>query len=86
MKQWSDLHRECAADQGTIDTTDVILKRDAWVADSLEEVERISWPHMRRDHWFYFGNVPRFVRSLEPTLATYRARATYPLMCTVLDD
>ena len=23
---------------------------------------------MRRDHWFYFANVPRFVRSLEPTL------------------
>ena len=47
---------------------DVVLKRDAWVADSREQVERTWWPHMRRDHWFYFANVPRFVRSLEPTL------------------
>jgi alkanesulfonate monooxygenase SsuD/methylene tetrahydromethanopterin reductase-like flavin-dependent oxidoreductase (luciferase family) len=68
MKQWSDYYRECAADQGTADTVDVVLKRDAWVADSLAEVERTWWPHMRRDHWFYFANVPRFVRSLEPTL------------------
>ena len=68
MKQWSDFYRECAAEHGTADTVHVVLKRDAWVADSLEEVERIWWPHMRRDHWFYFANVPRFVRSLEPTL------------------
>jgi alkanesulfonate monooxygenase SsuD/methylene tetrahydromethanopterin reductase-like flavin-dependent oxidoreductase (luciferase family) len=46
----------------------VVLKREAWVADSLAEVERVWWPHVRHEHWFYFSRVPRWVLDKEPTL------------------
>jgi|TARA_Y100000031_G_scaffold127450_1_gene145125 alkanesulfonate monooxygenase SsuD/methylene tetrahydromethanopterin reductase-like flavin-dependent oxidoreductase (luciferase family) len=63
---WADTYRAAAAQQGT--NASVILLRDAWLADSLDEVERIWWPRVRADHWMYFKEVPRFIASLEPTL------------------
>ena len=39
---------------GTSDKLSVVLLRDGWVADSLEDVERDWWPVIRAEHWFYF--------------------------------
>ncbi len=69
MKEWADGYRQAAERHGTTGTTGVVLKRDCWVADSLAEVEKVWWPHVRGEHWFYFSRVPRFVLDREPTLA-----------------
>ena len=39
MKYWADLYREAGVEHGTSDKLGVVLLRDGWVADSLEEVE-----------------------------------------------
>jgi alkanesulfonate monooxygenase SsuD/methylene tetrahydromethanopterin reductase-like flavin-dependent oxidoreductase (luciferase family) len=69
MKYWAALYRAAGAEYGTSDSLRINLQRDAWVADDLDEVERDWWPHARRDHWFYFQQVPRWVAEREPFLA-----------------
>lgn len=69
MRRWTDLYRESCREHGTVDQSRMILLRAGWVADSMEEVERVWWPRIRADHWFYFQKVPRWVADLEPTLA-----------------
>jgi alkanesulfonate monooxygenase SsuD/methylene tetrahydromethanopterin reductase-like flavin-dependent oxidoreductase (luciferase family) len=68
MKYWADLYREAAEEHGTTDKTSVVLLRDGWVADSLDEVDRTWWPCIRSEHWFYFEQVPRWVAEREPFL------------------
>ena len=68
MKYWADLYRAAGEEFGTSDKLSVVLLRDGWVADSLEEVERTWWPCMRSEHWFYFQQVPRWVAEREPFL------------------
>lgn len=68
MKYWTDLYREAAEEEGTTDKTSVVLLRDGWVADSLDEVEKVWWPRIRNEHWFYFEHVPRWVAEREPFL------------------
>ena len=68
MKYWTDLYREAGVEYGTSEDLGVVLLRDGWVADSLEEVERTWWPCIRNEHWFYFQQVPRWVAEREPFL------------------
>lgn len=68
MKYWTDLYRAAGEEFGTSDKLGVCLLRDGWVADSLEEVERVWWPKIRNEHWFYFEQVPRWVAEREPFL------------------
>ncbi|GHJ37300.1 LLM class flavin-dependent oxidoreductase [Streptomyces sp. TS71-3] len=68
MRYWTELYRAAGEEYGTSDKLAVNLLRDAWVGDSLEEVERVWWPHVRADHWFYFEKVPRWVAEREPFL------------------
>ncbi len=68
MKYWTDLYRKFGEEFGTSEKLAVNLLRDGWVADSLEEVERVWWPKIRADHWFYFQQVPRWVAEREPFL------------------
>jgi alkanesulfonate monooxygenase SsuD/methylene tetrahydromethanopterin reductase-like flavin-dependent oxidoreductase (luciferase family) len=69
MKHWAGLYRAAGEEYGTSDKLAVHLLRDGWVADSLEEVERVWWPRIRAEHWFYFKQVPRWVADREPFLA-----------------
>jgi alkanesulfonate monooxygenase SsuD/methylene tetrahydromethanopterin reductase-like flavin-dependent oxidoreductase (luciferase family) len=67
--RWADIYRQAAREYGTQKDTSVVLLRDAWVADSMDEVEQRWWPEVRADHWMYFQKVPRFIRALEPSIA-----------------
>lgn len=69
LKHWAEVYRGACAEYGTEHNASVVLLRDAWIADSLAEVERDWWPMVRADHWMYFQKVPRFITRLEPTLA-----------------
>jgi alkanesulfonate monooxygenase SsuD/methylene tetrahydromethanopterin reductase-like flavin-dependent oxidoreductase (luciferase family) len=69
LKHWADVYREAAHEHGTRDDISVVLLRDGWIADSLQEVEKTWWPLVRSDHWMYFQKIPRFITELEPTLA-----------------
>jgi alkanesulfonate monooxygenase SsuD/methylene tetrahydromethanopterin reductase-like flavin-dependent oxidoreductase (luciferase family) len=68
MRHWTEHYRAAGEEFGTSDKLDVCLLRDGWVADSLEEVEEVWWPHIRSEHWFYFEQVPRWVAEREPFL------------------
>ena len=68
MKYWADLYRGAGEEFGTSDKLEVNLLRDGWVADSLDEVEKVWWPCIRSEHWFYFEQVPRWVAEREPFL------------------
>lgn len=69
INHWAETYRESADEQGTGDDASVVLLRDGWIADSMEEVEEKWWPVVRADHWMYFQAVPRFIANLEPTLS-----------------
>ena len=69
LRHWADVYREAALEHATSDDISVVLLRDGWIADSLEEVEETWWPLVRADHWMYFQKVPRFITELEPSLA-----------------
>jgi len=77
LKHWTESYRDAAAEFGTGDKVSVVLLRDGWIADSLEEVERVWWPRVRADHWMYFQKVPRFITRLEPSLAGVRSEADF---------
>jgi alkanesulfonate monooxygenase SsuD/methylene tetrahydromethanopterin reductase-like flavin-dependent oxidoreductase (luciferase family) len=68
MKHWAEVYRSAGEEYGTSHKLGVNLLRDGWVADSLADVERTWWPHVRADHWFYFKEVPRWVADREPFL------------------
>jgi len=69
IERWAEQYRSAAREYGTESDTSVVLLRDAWLADSIQEVEEVWWPRVRADHWMYFQDIPRFVADLEPTLA-----------------
>jgi alkanesulfonate monooxygenase SsuD/methylene tetrahydromethanopterin reductase-like flavin-dependent oxidoreductase (luciferase family) len=69
LKHWAEVYREAAVEYGTEEKVSVVLLRDSWIADSLDEVEQAWWPEVRADHWMYFQKVPRFITELEPSLA-----------------
>jgi hypothetical protein len=48
MKYRTDLYRAAGVEYGTSHKLGVNLLRDGWVADSLADVERTWWPHIRR--------------------------------------
>jgi alkanesulfonate monooxygenase SsuD/methylene tetrahydromethanopterin reductase-like flavin-dependent oxidoreductase (luciferase family) len=73
MKYWADLYREAGIEYGTSDKLGVVLLRDGWVADSLDEVEKVWWPCIRSEHWFYFERVPRWVADREPFIADIKS-------------
>lgn len=68
MKYWTDLYRSAGEEFGTSDNLELVLLRDGWVADDLDQVERDWWPCIRAEHWFYFSQVPRWVADREPFL------------------
>ena len=74
LKHWAQIYRESEVQEGAEDKRSVILLRDGWIGDSLEEVERDWWPVVRADHWMYFQKVPRFITRLEPSLAVGRKK------------
>jgi alkanesulfonate monooxygenase SsuD/methylene tetrahydromethanopterin reductase-like flavin-dependent oxidoreductase (luciferase family) len=77
MQYWTELYRAAAAEHGTTDKASVVLLRDGWVADSLEEVEKTWWPCIRNEHWFYFEQVPRWVADREPFLEGVEKEADF---------
>jgi alkanesulfonate monooxygenase SsuD/methylene tetrahydromethanopterin reductase-like flavin-dependent oxidoreductase (luciferase family) len=77
MKDWTDAYRAACEEQGTGEKSGVVLLRDGWVADSLDEVEKVWWPHIRHEHWFYFSQVPRWVLDKEPFLADVKSEEDF---------
>lgn len=77
MSEWTSLYRQAGTEYGTQDRQQVVLLRDGWVADSLDEAERVWWPNVRSEHWFYFKEVPRWVADREPLLAGVRAESDF---------
>lgn len=67
IKFWTDEYRSAGEEFGTAEQLRPVLIREAWVADSIDEVEREWWPHVRSDHWFYV-NMDRFWKEKEPAL------------------
>lgn len=77
MTEWAALYREAGNEHGTRDKQQVVLLRDGWVADSLAEAERVWWPCVRAEHWFYFKQIPRWVADREPFLAGVRTESDF---------
>jgi alkanesulfonate monooxygenase SsuD/methylene tetrahydromethanopterin reductase-like flavin-dependent oxidoreductase (luciferase family) len=77
IAEWADLYRAAGREHGTTEKLRINVQRDAWVADDLEQVERDWWPHARRDHWFYFREVPRWVADREPFLAGIKSEEDF---------
>ncbi len=69
MKAWSQIYRAAAAQAGN-PRAEIALLRDAWVAESRAEVERVWWPHIQAYHLFYlhlgFFSSGRFNAQWEP--------------------
>lgn len=74
MKAWAEIYREAARQAGN--AAEVVLIRDAWVAESKEEVERVCWPPIRAYHLFYknlgFFESGRFNTDWEPWVRTIK--------------
>jgi alkanesulfonate monooxygenase SsuD/methylene tetrahydromethanopterin reductase-like flavin-dependent oxidoreductase (luciferase family) len=68
IKEWADAYRAEGEKQGTSDDLSLVLLRDGWVGDDMEQVERDWWPAIRAEHWFYFSQIPRWVADREPFL------------------
>lgn len=68
VREWTEAYRRAGEEHGTRDRLSVVLLRDGWVADDLDQVERDWWPAVRAEHWFYFSQVPRWVADREPLL------------------
>jgi alkanesulfonate monooxygenase SsuD/methylene tetrahydromethanopterin reductase-like flavin-dependent oxidoreductase (luciferase family) len=66
MSYLTDEYRRCAAEAGHPERARVCLLRDAWVADSLEDVEAQWWPHARAEHFWLFSRLPDWVANREP--------------------
>jgi alkanesulfonate monooxygenase SsuD/methylene tetrahydromethanopterin reductase-like flavin-dependent oxidoreductase (luciferase family) len=66
MHYWQDSYHEAADEYGRRDQARTVLLRDGWIGDSLAAVERDWWPYVRAQHWFYFNDLPAFVREREP--------------------
>jgi alkanesulfonate monooxygenase SsuD/methylene tetrahydromethanopterin reductase-like flavin-dependent oxidoreductase (luciferase family) len=77
MAEWAALYRQAGAEYGTQDGQQLMLLRDGWVGDSLAEVERVWWPCIRAEHWFYFKQIPRWVADREPFLADVREESDF---------
>jgi alkanesulfonate monooxygenase SsuD/methylene tetrahydromethanopterin reductase-like flavin-dependent oxidoreductase (luciferase family) len=70
IDRWAKIYRAAAAENGSPEKARVCMLRQGWVGDSLEDVERVWWPNMRQDNWFYFSQIPRYVADLEPWVAS----------------
>jgi alkanesulfonate monooxygenase SsuD/methylene tetrahydromethanopterin reductase-like flavin-dependent oxidoreductase (luciferase family) len=70
IKRWCDMYRAAGAKYGTADDLGVVLIREGWIGDSMQQVEDVWWPHIRADHWFYVDSVPRWDAEREPFLAS----------------
>ena len=72
LKTWAEIYRQSAAERGN--ASEVVLLRDAWVAQSKAEVERVWWPTILPYHLFYMGlgffESGRFNTQWEPWLQT----------------
>jgi alkanesulfonate monooxygenase SsuD/methylene tetrahydromethanopterin reductase-like flavin-dependent oxidoreductase (luciferase family) len=68
IKEWADAYRAEGAEHGTSDRLSLVLLRDGWVGDDLDQVQRDWWPAIRAEHWFYFSQIPRWVADREPFL------------------
>ena len=68
MKEWKGIYDAAGEEYGTSDKLQMVLLRDGWVADSMDDVERDWWPCIRAEHWFYFSQIPRWVLDREPLL------------------
>lgn len=66
MRYLTGEYRAAGERHGTADRLRVCLLRDAWIADSLEQVEEEWWPFVRPEHFWLFSNLPSWVARLEP--------------------
>lgn len=73
IEAWCRVYREAGRTYRTSHDLGVVLLRDGWVADSVEEAERDWWPYVRREHWFYFSQLPRFMGERETAFAGIEA-------------
>lgn len=97
MKAWSQIYRDAAA-QASNPRVEIALMRDAWVAESRAEVERVWWPHIQAYHLFYlhlgFFSSGRFNAQWEPWVKDIKSDAEWSfdrvapnrLICGTPDD
>ena len=85
IKRWTEIYNEAATEYGTKDKTSVILLREGWIADSLEDAEEVWWPKARADHWFYFQKIPRFIVEFEPLLADVKSEEDFSFQHHLID-
>jgi alkanesulfonate monooxygenase SsuD/methylene tetrahydromethanopterin reductase-like flavin-dependent oxidoreductase (luciferase family) len=85
IKDWVDAYRAEAERRGTTDRISLSLMRAGWVADSLDEVEEVWWPHVRSDHWFYLEHIPRWVADREPFLRDVKSETDFHFRNHMID-
>lgn len=68
LENWAASYRESAEAHGNAEKTEIVLMRDGWVGDSLDEVEQLWWPTIGDWYWSYFSNAPQRVLDHEPSL------------------
>lgn len=77
IEHWARAYRDTAPESGSQQSKRIVMLRDGWVADSLDEVERVWWPCIRDMYWSYFHNAPSRVLDLEPSLAGVTRQADF---------
>ena len=68
MKDWTDLYRAAGEEYGTSEKLQIVLLRDGWVADSMDDVERDWWPASAPSTGSTSPQIPRWVLDREPFL------------------
>jgi alkanesulfonate monooxygenase SsuD/methylene tetrahydromethanopterin reductase-like flavin-dependent oxidoreductase (luciferase family) len=51
----------------------VMLFRDAWLGENIEEVEREWWPYARQEYWGYVSQLPKWMAEADPWLKAVRS-------------
>lgn len=74
IKHWTDQYWAAGDEFGTTEALRPILVREAWVADSLADVERDWWPHVRKDHWMYV-QMDRYLLEREPVVQGFASES-----------
>ena len=80
MKAWCQIYRD-AATKASNPRVEIAFLRDAWVAESRAEVERVWWPHIQAYHLFYlhlgFFSSGRFNSQWEPWVKDVKSDAEW---------
>jgi alkanesulfonate monooxygenase SsuD/methylene tetrahydromethanopterin reductase-like flavin-dependent oxidoreductase (luciferase family) len=71
LAPWRELYAQSCRQHGH--QPRVMLFRDGWLGESLEEVEREWWPYARQEYWGYVSQLPKWMAEADPWLKDVRS-------------